>query len=214
VPIVTRIAPDPRQPGYRMVEVDRGRFASIPAEALDALPIALAVGVALDGPALARLQALADIEAAYRAGLRALEARDQARGALRRRLIQKQHPPAAVDIALARLEARGLVDDRRFAAEYAARRTGAGRGARRVVTDLLARGVDRGIAQTVVAEAMAQEGIDGQQMARAVAQRRAVQLRDLPPKVRKRRLLGYLARRGYPASEVKELVEELCVVRE
>jgi regulatory protein len=125
-------------------------------------------------------------------------------------LLQKQHPPEAVDEALARLEARGLLDDRRFAAEYAARRAAAGRGAQRLVTDLLAQGVDRGVAQTAVTEALAQEGVDARQMARTVAVRRAAQLGDLPAAVRKRRLLAYLARRGYSAVEVKELVEELC----
>jgi regulatory protein len=210
VPIVTLLAPDPRQPGYRLVEVDRGRFASIPAAALDAFPTPLAVGVELEGPALARLQALADVEAACRAALRSLETRGRARRDLRRRLLQKQHPPEAVDEALARLEARGLLDDRRFAAEYAARRAAAGRGAQRLVTDLLAQGVDRGVAQTAVTEALAQEGVDARQMARTVAVRRAAQLGDLPAAVRKRRLLAYLARRGYSAVEVKELVEELC----
>jgi len=97
VPIVTGLAPDPHRPGYRLVEVDRGRFASLPGEALDALPLPLTPGLELAGPVLARLQELADIEAAWRAALRALAARGRARGDLRRRLIQKQHPPQAVD---------------------------------------------------------------------------------------------------------------------
>ena len=210
MPIVTALAPDPRQPGYRLVEVDRGRFASIPAESLKALPAPLAVGIELEGPTLARLQHLADIEAAYRAAVRSLETRGRARHDLRRRLIQKQHPPDAVDEALARLEGQGLLDDRRFAAEYAARRAAGGRGSSRLVRDLLSQGVDRQLAQSAVTAALAQEGVDPRSMARLVASRRAAQLAGLTPAVRRRRLLAYMARRGYPPVEVKELVEELC----
>ena len=55
---LTALAPDPLTPGYRLVEVDRGRFASLPAEPLEML--GLRVGVELDPPTLARLQDLAD----------------------------------------------------------------------------------------------------------------------------------------------------------
>ena len=41
MPTLTALAPDPRQPGYRLVEVDRGRFASLPAEALQGLELTL-----------------------------------------------------------------------------------------------------------------------------------------------------------------------------
>ena len=208
MPILTGLAPDPRQPGYRLVEMDRVRFASLPAELLDTL--SLTPGAEVRSPTLARLQELADVEAAYRAGLRALATRGRARRDLGRRLIHKQHPPQAVEQALARLETRGLLDDRRFAVEYAARRAAGGRGPARLITDLLTRGIDRNVAVTAVSEALVEEGVDLGRTTRAVAARRAAQLADLPRTVRKRRLLAYLARRGYRAGEVKELVEELC----
>jgi regulatory protein len=210
VPTLTGFAPDPRRPGYRLVEVDRGRFASLPGTALDALPQPLAPGLELSAPVLARLQELADVEAAWRAAVRALATRGRARGDLRRRLIQKQHPPRAVDEALARLDAQGLLDDRRFAVEYAARHAAGGRGPARLVADLQRQGVDRAVADTAVGEALAEEGIDPDRTLRAVAARRASQLAALAPAVRKRRLLAYLARRGYRAAQVKELVEDLC----
>ncbi|HET9709644.1 MAG TPA: hypothetical protein VFP39_15200, partial [Gemmatimonadales bacterium] len=65
MPVVTNLAPDPRQPGYQLVEVDRGRFASLPAAALATLEIAR--GAAIDPQTFSVLQQLADIEAAYRA---------------------------------------------------------------------------------------------------------------------------------------------------
>jgi regulatory protein len=208
-PTLTALAPDPRQPGYVLVEVDRGRFASLPAAAIE--PLGLVVGAELAPAVLARLRDLADIEAAQRAALRALARRAHARLDLRRRLVKKQHPPDAVDAALDRLAARGLLDDRRFAGEYAASRAARGKGPARLVTDLLAHGVDRRVAEEAVRSALADEGIDPAIEARAVATKRARQLGDLPRPVRKRRLLAFLVRRGYGGgAEVKELVEELC----
>ena len=207
-PILTGLAPDPQQPGYRLVEVDRGRFASLPGDALELLR--LEVGHALPAPALARLHELADIEAACRAALRALARRSHARLDLKRKLVKKQHPPEAVDEALRRLEVRGLIDDRRFAGEYAALRAARGRGPVRLIKDLLAQGVDRRLAEESVRHALDEEGVDPQIEARAVAVKRARQLADLPAAVRKRRLLAYLARRGYGGPGVKELVEQVC----
>src|SRR6266566_4848673 len=131
--LLTGLAPDPRRPDYRLVEVDRGRFASLPAEALAGL--GLIVGVEISARVFARLQELADLEGAYRAALWALARRAHARFDLRRRLLQKQHPPAAVDGALARLAALGLLNDAQFARDFAAAKARRGRGPARLVRD-------------------------------------------------------------------------------
>ena len=207
MPTLTGLAPDPRQPGYRLVEVDRGRFASLPGVALE--PLSLQLGAELAPAVLERLRALADVEAAERAALRALARRAHARGDLRRRLVKKQHPPAAVDAALERLTLRGLLDDGRYAEQYAALRATRGNGPARLLRDLLAQGVERGTAEQAVQRALEEEGIDPRLEARAVAAKRARQLADLPPAVRQRRLLAFLARRGYSGSEVLETVKEV-----
>src|SRR5438876_259756 len=118
--------------------------------------------------------------------------------------------PAAVKTALERLAARGLLDDRRFAEQYAAVRATRGKGPARIVADLLAQGVERGVAEAAVGRALKEEGIDPQIEARAAAAKRARQLGGLPPPVRRRRLLAFLVRRGYSGPQVKELVKELC----
>jgi len=208
VPTLTALAPDPRQPGYRLVEVDRGRFASLPLEALE--PLSLQLGAELTPAVLTRLRELADVEAAERAALRALARRAHARLDLQRRLVKKQHPPAAVEAALERLTIRGLLDDHRFAEQYAALRATRGKGPARLLRDLQAQGVERRTAEDAVRGALEEEGIDPALEARAVAAKRARQLAGLPVPVRKRRLLAFLVRRGYAGMQLKELVEELC----
>ena len=59
-------------------------------------------------------------------------------------------------------------------------------------------------------EALAAEGLDGDGAVRALAERRAGQLAGLPPEARRRRLLAFLARRGFSGSKVRDLVWELC----
>ena len=204
--ILTGLAPDPRRPDYRLVEVDRGRFASL--RAADLAGLGLILGAERSPFILERLQELADLEAAHRAALRAIAGRSHARLDLRRRLLQKQHPPDAVDGALDRLSVAGLLDDARFAADYAAAKARRGRGAARLIGDLLAQGVDRRIAETAVPSALAAEGIDLSQTVRALAEKRARQLTGLPSAVRKRRLTAFLVRRGFGGAEVRELVEE------
>jgi len=208
VPTLTAVAPDPRQPGYRLVEVDRGRFASLPLEAVE--PLGLQVGAELAPAVLDRLRELADVEAAERAALRALARRAHARLDLQRRLVKKQHPPAAVEAALDRLALRGLLDDRRFAEQYAALRATRGKGPARLLHDLQVQGVERRTAEQAVRRALEEEGIDPGVEARAVAAKRARQLAGLPVSVRKRRLLAFLVRRGYGGPELRTLVEELC----
>ncbi len=205
--ILTGLAPDPRRPDYRLVEVDRGCLASLPAESLAGLD--LVVGSEIPPLVFERLQALADLEAAHRAALRALTRRAHARFDLRRRLLQKQHPPAAVDGALDRLSAAGLLNDAQFALDYAAAKARRGRGPARLVRDLQSQGVDRRVAEDAVRDSLAAEGVDPARAVRALAEKRAKQLAGLPPMVRKRRLVAFLVRRGFNGGEVREVVESL-----
>ena len=204
--ILTGLAPDPRRPDYRLVEVDRGRFASLPVEALAGLD--LVVGREIGPLVVERLQELADLEAAHRAALRALARRAHARFDLRRRLLQKQHPPAAVDGALDRLGAAGLLNDAQFARDFAAAKARR-RGPARLVRDLQSQGVDRRVAEEAVRDSLAAEGVDASDAVRVLAEKRVRQLAGLPPAVKKRRLVAFLARRGFAGAEVREVVESL-----
>ncbi len=205
--ILTGLAPDPRRPDYRLVEVDRGRFASLPAA--DLADLELRIGAELPEPVLQRLQELADIEAAHRAALRALARRAHACLDLRRRLLQKQHPPAAIDVALDRLLSAGLLDDARFAVDYAAAKALRGRGPARLIRDLLSQGVDRRVAEDGVRTSLAAEGLDPADAVRALAEKRARQLAALPPAVRKRRLTAFLMRRGFQGSDIRAVIDGL-----
>ena len=205
--ILTGLAPDPRRPDYRVVEVDRGRFASLPIA--DLADLGLQIGAEIAPLVYERLQELADLEGAQLAALRALNRRAHAERDLRRRLLQKQHPARAVETALARLRNAGLLDDTRFAFDYAAAKARRGRGPARLIRDLQAQGVDRRIAEDAVRRSLAIEGVDPAATVRALAEKRAQQLAGLPPMVKKRRLVAFLVRRGFGGAEVRQAVEAL-----
>ncbi len=206
--ILTGLAPDPRRPDYRLVEVDRGRFASLPAA--DLADLNLQVGAEISARVFERLQELADREAALRAAQRALARRAHARFDLRRRLLQKQHPPAAVDAALERLAQVGLLDDVRFAVDYASAKADRGRGPMRLIRDLLAQGIERRIAEDAVRTSLATADVDPAHAVRALAEKRSRQLAGLPAAVRKRRLVAFLVRRGFGGAEVRAVVDSLA----
>ena len=193
--ILTGLASDPRRPDYRLVEVDRGRFASLPLA--DLAGLGLQVGAEISSAVYARLQELADVEGAQRAALRALNRRAHARLDLRRRLLQKQHPKAAVETVLERLGETGLLDDMRFAFDYAAAKARRGRGPARLIRDLQAQGVERRVAEEAVRRSLASPDVDPEEAVRALVEKRAKQLSGLPPLVKKRRLVAFLRRRGF-----------------
>ena len=201
LPVLTALEPDPRRPGTLRVEVDGVRFGAVAQEAAEGL----AVGRPLDAELHERLTAAADAEGAFRTLLKALERRSFARADVARRLVRKGHPRAAVEAAVTRAQGLGLLDDAAFARNYVQTRATRGRGPSRLVRDLLAMGVERGH----IDRAIAAEWPDGghpTDMPLALASKRAAQLGNLPRPVKRRRVLAYLARRGFAGRDISELV--------
>jgi regulatory protein len=205
-PRITALVPEPRGPGSVRIEVDGERFASVSPEVVRTF--GLQVGRELDESLRARLEREADAEGAYRTGLRSIERRAFARADLGRRLLRKGHAPDAIEAALSRMAEQGLLDDAAFVANYVETRSARGRGPLRLTRDLIAMGVERGIIDRAVA-GHAREFEGNGDVPRALATKRAAQLRDLPRHVKRRRVLAYLARRGFSGPEVSEMVGKL-----
>lgn len=203
LPAITALEPDPRRPGTIRVEINGERFGAVPQDVVASA--GLAPGVPVDDELREHLAAAADAEAAFRTALRSLERRAFASSDLARRLRRKGHPGPAVDSAIERATALGLLDDAAFAANYVQTRTTRGRGPSRLAADLAAMGVERWIIDQAIA-AEWNEGNDRSAVPRGLAELRAAQLGNLPRAVKRRRLLAYLARRGFSGREVGEMV--------
>lgn len=203
---ITGVSSDPRHPAAVRVSLDGRITWTVSRVAVER--IGVVAGMVLDEPLREALAGAADEEAAWRAILRHLERRPFARGDLGRRLRQRAHPPAAVEAALARAEDAGLLDDLKFARSYAETRAQRGRGPARLRADLSRLRVASAITDQVIAELWPDgEGVD--EMVRALASKRVGQLSGLPREVRRRRVLAYLARRGFSGPRTRHVVMEL-----
>lgn len=205
-PRITALEHDPRRPGTVRLEIDGARFGVVPGELVSSA--GLVVGRSIDETLQQRLSSAADIEAAYRTALRCLELRSYARSDLARRLARKGHPRQAVETALERVAVLGLLDDEAYARGYVRTRAARGRGPSRLIRDLLAMGVQRSLIDRAIA-AEWPEGSDRTSMPQALATKRALQLGSLPRQTKRRRVLAYLARRGFSGREVTEMVEKV-----
>ncbi len=206
-PRVSALRPDIRVPGNLVVEIEGARFASIPSERASAL--GLTAGVMLDAEAVAALERVADAESAYGVAVRLLAARPYSCAELRRKLKVKGHAAAAIREVVERLESCGLLDDAEFARHFARVRLSRGHGPPRILTDLLAKGVADRVAKDAVADVIEGEDVDVAAQARALAVKRAAQLGAVPRETKLRRLVTYLARRGYRGRDATELVMEI-----
>lgn len=200
---ITSIEPDSRGAGAARVHVNGRWFCTIPATAAGMLE--LKPGLSLSETLRARLSEAADAQAAYRFILAALGRRGFARRDLERRLIQKGHPREAAQTAVARAAAAGLLDDLIFAKRYVEAKSARGRGPARLMRDLFGMGVDRATAEEAVGLTWSEDE-SLLTASRALAQKRASQLGGLPVPVKRRRVLAYLARRGFTGREVREIV--------
>lgn len=206
LPRITGLAPDPHRAEAIRIEVDGARFGLVPRTVISAE--GLTVGTELDSALFERLGAAADGEAAYRTLLRVLELRSYARADLARRLLRKGHPRPAVDTALERAAELGLLNDAAFAEGYVQTRSARGRGPSRLTRDLLSMGVERSVIDRAIA-AEWPEGRDRTAVPMALATKRAAQLGSLPRQTKRRRVVAYLARRGFSGREISEMVDKV-----
>lgn len=176
----------------------------LPVEEVRALGIQ--VGVELDGEGEERLLSAVERGKAYDAAVRLLAVRGRSTQDIVTRLRQKGTRKDAVAHAVGQLEAAGLLDDARFAREYARMHADKGRGPARILADLARKGVERRVAERAVAEVGGDDDGERRERLQALATKRVAQLKGLDRETARRRLVGYLARRGYPAVEVWEAV--------
>jgi regulatory protein len=147
---------------------------------------------------------------AYNYALNLLGARPYSTSALRKKLIQKEYEPADAEDAIGRLVDNGLLDDRKYAEQFARSKivtTGASK--RRVQQDLYRKGIKGELATNAIANVIEQEEIDPAAVIERVAKKKLAQLGDLEPLVIRRRLFAFLARRGYELEDIKSIVARL-----
>jgi regulatory protein len=150
----------------------------------------------------------------YNRALDLLSARPYSVKSLHRKLVQKGATPEEADSVIARLLENGLLDDTRYAMAYArSKLTGTGASPRRVQQELAKKGVARDLAVEAIDQVVVDEEIDTRASLERVARKKLAQLGDLPLLTTRRRLYGFLARRGYDMEEIQSVVTSITQER-
>ncbi len=136
--------------------------------------------------------------------LRQLDQRARTRSELETTLRRRGVPDDAARTVLDRLTEVGLIDDGQLAAGYAmAQHRERGLAGRAVAMKLRQRGIDEPTVQAAVGQIDAESETEA---AQALVARKLRSLRGLDPPAQARRLVGLLARRGYPPGLAHQVV--------
>ena len=119
---------------------------------------------------------------------------------------RKGVPDDAANSVLERFDEVGLIDDAAFAGQWVrSRHTQRGLSRRAIAVELRRKGVDDEVAREALDELT---GESQEEAARALVRRKLRSTRGLDATVATRRLVGMLARKGYPASLSFRIVKD------
>ena len=147
---------------------------------------------------------------AYEYALNLLTARQYTSRNLRRKIVQKGFPATDADETIARLTANGILDDSRYAAQFArGKLLGAGASKRRIRQQLYQRGIVGEVADPAIDAVIEDEEIDLDAVVEKDARKKLASLGALDPLVVRRRLYAHLARRGYNIDEINRVMKKV-----
>ena len=208
MPQITALEPQKR-PGRLNVFVD-GQFVIGVGESV-AADLSLRVGREITPDKLREIAGAEEVHKATENALLLLEVRARARREIETRLKQKGYEEGVISQVLANLTRLGLLDDAQFAAQWveAKTREGGSRpvGRRRLSSELYGKGV----AREQIAEAVEKvTNADELALARAAAGKK---VRTVPTdrdalQAERRKLMGFLQRRGFGWETVKQVTRE------
>jgi len=203
---ITALQPHARNPERVHVHVDGQPRLTLSAELV--LTLGVRLGDEVDEARLEELERRDQPWRAREAALSLLSYRPRSAAELRRRLARKGFDAEVVDACVETLGSVGVVDDAAFAETFVRDRVRLRpQGARRMRQELRARGVDAETASAAIDEVMEVEDASEVDLARAAAARwkpRPGEERDRA----RRRLHGFLARRGFGGDAVRTVLAE------
>ncbi len=165
-------------------------------------------GMQVDSSLRARLDLAAQRLAATRLAIRWLAHRARTTREIRQRLHRRGFEEGIIETVIDGLQEKGLLDDEAFAESWVrGRLTARPTGARRLRQELVQQGIAPSLAEEKVRQMVKEE--DEDRMARQAALRAWARYRGLDHATRRRRLAGYLRRRGFGWELIAATLREL-----
>ncbi|MGH7427278.1 MAG: regulatory protein RecX [Candidatus Methylomirabilaceae bacterium] len=200
---ITRIRSSNRDPSIRVVDIEgAGRFR-LDVKTVDAL--ALNEGAEVDTRLAGRIAGAAEHRHAREIALRLLQRRLRSRAELETGLRRRGVSRVVSIGVIGDLAREGWIDDARFARAWVRDRLALRpSGRRRLVAELISRGVSPATAEDAVASMLTPQGEEDLALSQARARFRRTQ--RLPPYVARRRLVGWLRRRGFGQAAIARVL--------
>lgn len=147
-----------------------------------------------------------ELSRARNAAYRYLAFRPRSRKEVELKLGEKELDPSIIQIVLADLTRLGYINDGQFAAQWASARIRLrGFGRRRIELELRAKGVSRDIIRETLDGIF--EKTSEVEVARREAEKKLKSLTRFEPEVRRRRLAGFLERRGFSSGTILDIIK-------
>ena len=126
---------------------------------------------------------------------------------VRDKLAQKEFAEETIEQVVDDLQRQKLLNDREFARRFVEARLGRANGSRKLAQELRRRGIETEIIDEVLGEFAAT--LDSEERAIGLLGKQAWRYRGLERDKAKRRMLGFLARRGYDAQMARSAVDKV-----
>jgi regulatory protein len=166
--------------------------------------VSLRIGQILSPAEIERLQGADLEEKAKNVAIGYIEYRPRSIAETRQHLLKKEYPDDVVERVVARLEAVELLNDAAFARYWVEQReTFKPRSKMALQMELRQKGIDRALIETAVAE------VDEIAAATQAAQAKARRWQTLPQFEFRKKLAGFLQRRGFSYEIIREVSEAL-----
>ena len=136
-----------------------------------------------------------------------LKYRQRSENEIRERLSRKKFPEEAIKDTIAFLKEKKFIDDNIFARAWISERLKKGLGPRRLVQELKFKGIEKQVIENNLREA--KESYNELEIARELAAGRLNRLRGLDFQIAKRRVYGYLLRRGFSPEIVMDVLNQI-----
>jgi regulatory protein len=164
----------------------------------------LKIGQELNDEKIARLQSDDEVENAYQQALRLLSYRPRAEAEVRKKLEQRGVAEAKILEVLERLRNSGLIDDARFARDWADNRSEFRPRSRRALTlEMHQHGLDDQSISQAIAD------LDDDLLAYQAALKHSRKLSGLEWQIFRQKMTGFLARRGFRYDVIAPVVKRI-----
>lgn len=204
---LTDIQIDEETPSCRAIFLDGVYFDSVDA---DCLPkFGLRIGLEIETEVLQKLLEADKGMRAKNYALQLLSDHSYSKSQMVDKLGQKGFSPQAIDTTLEDLEYLGHIKDEKFAQKWVNRRQRSKpKGKKMLQHELVNQNIDKTTVDRVLASMGSVEETD---TAVQLAQKQAKRYQSLPPEVAKRRLHGFLLRRGFDYETIQRVIDRVLI---